>query len=113
MGSSTWDIIRFCIGIACLGIGCLLTLLGAIGMLRLRDVYQRMHGAGIVDTGGAGLVLFGLLLLSPDWQTSVRLIMIGAVLVFTAPTATHAIARAARFAGIRPELAHEEKETSS
>ncbi|MEC7209905.1 MAG: monovalent cation/H(+) antiporter subunit G [Pseudomonadota bacterium] len=87
-----------------LGVGSLGVLFGALGLLRLRDVYQRMHGAGIIDTGGAGLILFGLLLASPDWTVSARLVLIGLLLGLTSPTATHAIARAAHFAGVKPLL---------
>ena len=58
------------IAIFSLGVGSLGVLFGALGLLRLGDVYQRMHGAGIIDTGGAGLILFGLLLASPDWTVS-------------------------------------------
>jgi multicomponent Na+:H+ antiporter subunit G len=85
-------------------------LTGALGLVRLGDVYQRMHGAGIVDTGGAGLVLFGLLMISPEWQVSVRLVLIGALLILTSPTATHAIARAARVSDMAPDLAAPEKD---
>ena len=92
------------IAIFSLGVGSLGVLFGALGLLRLGDVYQRMHGAGIIDTGGAGLILFGLLLASPDWTVSVRLVLIGLLLGPTSPTATHAIARAAHFAGVKPLL---------
>jgi multicomponent Na+:H+ antiporter subunit G len=92
------------IGYISLGLGSLGVVIGALGLLRLGDIYQRMHGSGIVDTGGAGLILFGLLLLSPDWTVSVRLILIGFILVMTSPTATHAIARAARVSGVEGEL---------
>ena len=92
------------IAIFSLSIGALGLLFGALGLLRLGDVYQRMHGAGIIDTGGAGLILFGLLLASPDWTVSVRLVLIGLLLALTSPTATHAIARSAHFAGVKPLL---------
>ncbi len=49
-------------------------------------------------------MLFGLLLASPDWTVSVRLVLIGLLLALTSPTATHAIARAAHFAGVKPQL---------
>lgn len=91
------------IGIAALSLGSLAVVLGALGLLRLGDVYQRMHGTGIVDTGGAGLILFGLLMFSPDWTVTVRLILIGFILVMTGPTATHAIARAVRVSGNEPD----------
>ena len=42
--------------------GAALCIVGGIGLLRLPDVYSRMHGAGIIDTGGTALILihFGL-----------------------------------------------------
>lgn len=91
------------VGIAALSLGSLAVVLGALGLLRLGDVYQRMHGTGIVDTGGAGLILLGLLMFSPDWTVTVRLILIGFILVMTGPTATHAIARAVRVSGNEPD----------
>ena len=104
------DMMRLWVGCAALLVGAIGVIFGALGLLRLRDICQRMHGAGIIDTGGAGLILFGLLLLSPDWTVSVRLVLIGALLVMTSPTATHAIARAARFEGVEPELAQPDEE---
>lgn len=92
------------IGAISLALGSLGVVLGALGLLRLSDTYQRMHGAGIVDTGGAGLILFGLLMLSPDWTVTVRLMLIGFILVLTSPTATHAIARAARVSDLEAKL---------
>lgn len=97
------DIISI-IAIVSLCVGSIGLFFGGLGLLRLGDVYQRMHGAGIIDTGGAGLVLFGLLLASPDWTVSIRLVLIGLLLALTSPTATHAIARAAHFAGVKPQL---------
>ncbi len=88
-----------------LSLGCIAVIFGALGLVRLGDLYQRMHGAGIIDTGGAGLILLGLLLLSPDWTVAIRVILVGILVLFTSPTATHAIARAATLAGIKPLLA--------
>lgn len=98
------------IGAASLVLGSLAVVLGALGLLRLGDLYQRMHGAGIVDTGGAGLILFGLLMLSPDWTVTVRLILIGFILVMTSPTATHAIARAARVSDLEAQVSAKQKQ---
>ena len=99
------------VGMTSLLVGSLAVILGALGLVRLGDVYQRMHGTGIVDTGGAGLILFGLLLLSPDWTVTVRLILIGFILVMTGPTATHAIARAVRVSGAEPDNVKAKKKT--
>ena len=98
-----WETLRWVVGSAALITGAICVLIGALGMWRLGDVYQRMHAVGVIDTGGAGLILLGLILVSPDWGVGIRLALIGGLLVFTSPTATHAIARAARFSGIDPE----------
>ena len=45
----------------CLVVGSLFAIIGGIGIVRLPDFYSRMHGAGITDTMGAGLVLVGLM----------------------------------------------------
>ena len=68
---------------------------GATGLLRMPDFYTRMHAASIVDTVGAGLVLAGLLLQAGPTLVAAKLLMIGALLFFASPTATHALARAA------------------
>lgn len=102
------DLAMQIIGTISLILGSLGVVFGALGLLRLDDIYQRMHGAGIVDTGGAGLILFGLLMLSPDWTVTVRLLLIGFVLVMTSPTATHAIARAARVSDLEAQLGNGE-----
>ena len=99
-----FDVARMWLGFAALALGSLAIITGALGLLRLGDVYQRMHGAGIVDTGGAGLILFGLLMISPEWQVSVRLALIGGLLIMTSPTATHAIARAASVSKVKPQV---------
>jgi multicomponent Na+:H+ antiporter subunit G len=44
---------------------------------------------------------------------SFKLVVIMMLLFFTGPVATHALARAARYAGIEPKLADAEEKTSS
>lgn len=77
-------------------IGALVVLSGGIGLLRLPDFYTRTHAVGLTDTTGVGLILLGLLLQTPDWGVAVRLLLILLFLVLTSPTATHALAQAAR-----------------
>ena len=40
--------------------GSFFILVGAIGLIRLPDVFARMHGAGVTDTLGAALFIAGL-----------------------------------------------------
>lgn len=90
---------------ACLIGGLGFALIGAAGMLRLPDVFARMHAAGIIDTAAAGLVLLGLGLQAPSWLVAVKLLLIFAFILFTGPTSTHALARAALNGGVKPMLA--------
>ena len=90
---------------ACLGIGVTFALIGAIGMLRLPDVFSRMHAAGIIDACAAGLVLLGLAWQAPSWLVAVKLFLIYVFILYTSPTVTHALARAALSGGCKPMLA--------
>ena len=86
-------------------VGGLAVLTGGIGVLRLPDVYTRMHSAGITDTMGAGLFVLGMMLQAPDWLVAVKLFLILVFLAFTGPTSTFALAHAAITSNIRPILA--------
>jgi multicomponent Na+:H+ antiporter subunit G len=85
--------------------GGMFCVIGAIGLVRMPDFYTRMHAASITDTVGAGLLLLGMLLQAGFTLISVKLLMIGLLLLFANPTATHALAKAARARGLQPLLA--------
>jgi multicomponent Na+:H+ antiporter subunit G len=78
---------------------------GSLGLVRMPDFFTRIHAASITDTLGAGLVLLGLLLQSPDWLGAGKLVLIFVFLVVTGPTATHALAKAALHGGLDPRPA--------
>ncbi len=85
-------------------------LIGGLGMLRLPDVFARMHAAGIIDTAGAALVLIGLMLQSGFTLVTVKLIFIVVFIFYTSPVSTHALAQSALSTGIKPHLAEGEEE---
>ena len=82
--------------------GAFFCVVGGIGLHRLPDFFSRMHGAGITYTLGAGLVIFGLVLQAGFTLVAVKLLFILGLLWLTSPTATHAIAKAARASGLEP-----------
>lgn len=84
--------------------GVFFVLAGAVGVLRLPDLYTRMQAAGVTDTLGAELIIFGLILQSGISQTSLKLALIAFFLFLTSPTASHAVANAAYQAGLKPLL---------
>lgn len=75
---------------------------GAVGLLRLPDFFTRMHGAGVTDTLGAGLILFGLLLQSGFSIVAIKVVLIFLFMMVTGPTATHALAKAALHGKLEP-----------
>lgn len=85
-------------------VGSAMLVVGGIGVVRLPDVFARMHGAGIIDTLGAGAVLIGLMFQTGFDIVSVKLVLIVVFIIFTSPTTTHALARAALSGGARPRV---------
>ena len=76
------------------------------------DFYTRMHAASVIETLGVGLILFGLMLQAGWSLVAVKLVMVGLLVFFVSPTASHALARAALLRGLRPQLADEESPRS-
>ncbi len=85
-----------------LGAGSFFLLVGGIGLLRLPDFFTRLHAAGITDTAGAGLMLVGLMLQSGLNLVTVKLLLALFFIIFTCPTACHALAKAALHEGLQP-----------
>lgn len=92
---------------ACLIAGSFFVLVGTVGLLRMPDVFTRMHAASIIDTLGAGLLILGMILQAGATLISLKLVFIFVLFFITSPVATHALAQAALHAGERPELKHD------
>jgi multicomponent Na+:H+ antiporter subunit G len=88
----------------CLLAGVAFALIGGLGVLRLPDVFTRMHGAGMIDTLGLGLILVGLMVQAGPTLVTVKLFLIIVFVLYTSPTTTHALARACLYGGVRPLL---------
>ncbi len=87
---------------ACLLLGALFALTGGIGLLRLPDLFTRLHAAGMTDTLGAGLILLGLMLQAGLGLVTIKLMLILGFLLVTSPTSTHALAKAALHGKLKP-----------
>ncbi len=101
---AVFDWVRHGVAGGFLGVGVFFMIVGAIGVVRFPDFYTRLHGAGVTDTMGAEFILIGLVVMSPDVQTALKLLVVMLFLFITSPTATHAIANAAYSAGVAPML---------
>ena len=98
------EIVQQFLGSVCLLGGAFFVLVGGIGIIRLPDFYTRLHGAGVTDTLGAGLVLLGLMILAGLSLTTIKLLMILLFLFVTSPTSCHALAQSARARGLKPKV---------
>ena len=83
-------------------LGVLALLIGALGLLRLPDVYCWIHAVGMIDTAGASFIILGLAIHEGVSLVTVKLLFIGIFLFFTSPIATHAVAQVAHKSGVVP-----------
>lgn len=86
----------------CLVAGGFFSVVGALGLVRMPNFYTRMHAASVIETLGAGLILLGLALQAGLTLITAKLLIIGLLIFFTSPTATHALAKAALTRGLMP-----------
>jgi len=92
-------------------LGSFFCIVGGLGLIRLPDFYSRMHGGGITDTLGAGLVLVGLMIQGGLSLVTVKLILILFFALMASPTATHAVAKAAFSSGLKPQIDDEDSDS--
>ena len=76
-------------------IGAVAMLVGGIGILRLPDLFTRLHAVGIIDTLGVAAILIGLAFMAGWGLVLIKLVIIFALLMLLNPSASHALARAA------------------
>ncbi len=88
--------------IAAGGIACIV---GAAGLIRMPDLYTRMHAASVIDSFGVPLILFGLMVQSESALVVAKLLFLLLLLFFTNPVATHALGSAALHRKLAPRLA--------
>jgi multicomponent Na+:H+ antiporter subunit G len=85
--------------------GAFFYVVGGIGLVRMPDIFTRIHGASVLDTVGGSLMLVGMMIAGGFSLVTIKLVIILAVIIFTSPVATHALAQAAIHAGVEPQLA--------
>ena len=83
-------------------IGAIFTLIGSIGLVRMPDVFTRLHAAGVIDTLGAAGLILGLVVQAGSGLLQAKLVLMLVFLLLLNPTACHALARAALHGLRRP-----------
>ena len=85
-----------------LAIGTLALVIGSLGLIRLPDVFSRIHAVGMMDTAGVGFIVLGMMIHEGFSMISVKLAAVAVFLFFTSPIATHAVAQVAHKSGFSP-----------
>jgi len=88
----------------CLLLGGILTLTGAVGLLRLPSFYTRLHAASVTETLAAMLLIIGIILDTGFTLDSAKLMLLIFIMIVANPTITHALCRAAANGGSTPEM---------
>ena len=89
---------------ACLLIGGLLTLTGAVGLLRLPNFFTRLLAASVTESLAATLLIIGIMLDTGWTLDAAKLLLLILIMVIANPTITHALCRAAAHGGTKPEI---------
>ena len=69
---------------------------GSIGLLRLPDLYARLHALTKADNVGLGLIVMGLLLLTDEPLLALKLVLIWLLVLSASAASAHLIAQRAR-----------------
>lgn len=93
-----------------IAVGSVSILIGGIGVLRLPDVYTRMHAASITDTLGSAALLFALMLQAGPTLVAAKLALILVFIFLTSPTSSFALSHGALGADVQPELKNDWRE---
>lgn len=80
-----------------------------IGVLRMPDLYTRIHAASVAETLGTILIILGLILMAGWSLASFKLFAIMIFLLFTGPVAAYAMANTAMLGGLKPEVKQEDQ----
>ncbi len=88
------------IGMLLTSLGALFLLLGAIGIVRMPDMYTRMQAGTKATTLGAMSFILGIGFMEPAWL--IKTILIVVFIALSNPISSHALARAAHRSGIFP-----------
>ena len=76
-------------------LGSFFALVGAVGLVRLPDVYSRSHAASKAGTIGSGLAMLAIAISAPEIYVATRAIAGLLFFLLTAPVAAHLLMNAA------------------
>ena len=88
------------IGVFVVGFGAIFLFLGALGIVRLPDVYNRLQAGTKCTTLGAFSMIVGVGIIEPGWFF--KALIVAVFILLTNPISAHALARASYKSAVRP-----------
>ena len=88
------------VGALVMGFGAIFLFLGALGILRLPDVYNRLQAGTKCTTLGAFCMIVGVGIAEPDWIF--KALIVAVFILLTNPIGAHALARASYKSAVLP-----------
>ncbi|MCG8553389.1 MAG: monovalent cation/H(+) antiporter subunit G [Desulfobacterales bacterium] len=79
--------------VICLITGTFFTLMAALGLLKMPDIYMRIHAATKAGTFGIGMIVFAVFLFFMDTPVTSRVVGIMLFLIMTTPAAAHLLGK--------------------
>lgn len=84
-----------------LWVGVIFVLLGALGLVRFPDIYNRMQAATKCVTLGVCGIMLGVFLKSGFTAMGIKALICAVFILFTVPVSSHALARGSLIAGVK------------
>ena len=81
-------------------LGSIFCFLGALGLIRMPDIYNRIQAGTKAATLGSIAIIMGVGLLYPEWWS--KLLCIIGFLLFTSPVSSSVLSRAVYLSGVKP-----------
>jgi multicomponent Na+:H+ antiporter subunit G len=95
------DVLSYIAGVLIVA-GAAFGFLAALGVVRLPDLYTRLHAASKAGVVGAGLIFAAIGFASGDPAVTLRAVFGVSFLLLTTPVSAHLLARAAYLSGLKP-----------
>jgi len=90
------------VGIAFLALGTVFFAVGSLGLVRLPDVYTRLHALTKADNLGLGFVIIGLSVWAESWVVVAKMALIWGLVIVAGATACYLVAESARLSRVVP-----------
>ncbi len=90
--------------------GSIFLFLGALGIYRMPDIYNRLQAGTKATTLGAMSLILGVGIAEGSWMWILKSFIIVVFIAFSNPISSHALARATYLRGHRPYIKSDDKE---